>query len=227
MEAIPTLPGTDWKPSADVRSALRLHVAGTGSFAAEVVEYATAAGMCVDGLIELLDDERVGSEVHGLPVVAPSSPPTPGAKAVIGLGGERAALWDRLREFGWAAATVVHPDATVSPSATMAAGCVIGPRVVIGARSCIGEHTLVGRGALIGHHVTIGGGSVVNPGANIAGNVRVGPRSTIGMGATVVNGLAIGAGAVLAAGAVVIRDVLPGSRVQGVPAKLYPLDVRK
>jgi len=44
-----------------------IHVAGTGSFALEVAEYARNAGLEVAGLIELQDPARVGTEVHGLP----------------------------------------------------------------------------------------------------------------------------------------------------------------
>ena len=47
-----------------------IYVAGTGSFALEVAEYARDAGFTVAGLIELQDPARVGTEVHGLPVRA-------------------------------------------------------------------------------------------------------------------------------------------------------------
>jgi sugar O-acyltransferase (sialic acid O-acetyltransferase NeuD family) len=200
---------------------MRLHVAGTGSFAAEVVEFARAAGIRVDGLIELIDRSRVGTSIHGLPVIDAESLPEPEARAVVGLGGERTALWGRLREHGWEAATVVHPRAAISPSARVGAGCIVGPLVVVGARSILGDHGLLGRGALIGHHVVLGEGVVVNPGANVAGNVHIGRGASIGMGATIVNGLKIGEGAVVAAGAVVIRDVPAATRVQGVPAQIY------
>ena len=195
-----------------------LHVAGTGSFALEVAEYAGADGYRVVGLLELLDAARVGSRVHGLPVLAPERSP---GLAAIGLGGDRLELWALLAEHGWQPARVVHPTAHVSPSADVAKGAIVGPAAVIGAAVQIGSHSLVGRGALVGHHARIGAGAVLNPGANVGGNARIGDAAVLGMGATVVNGVEVGAGAVVAAGAVVVRPVEPETRVQGVPARLF------
>jgi len=195
-----------------------LHVAGSGSFALEVVEYARAAGHDVTALVELLDPARVGSEVHGLPVVAPEQ----GAGAVVvGLAGNRLELWSLLAEHGWEAASVVHPAAHVSPSAQLAAGVLIGPAAVIGAAAKLGPQSVVARGALVGHHTRIGAGAVLNPGANVGGNASIGDAAVLGMSATVVNGMEVGARAVVAAGAVVVRDVEPATRVQGVPARVY------
>ena len=198
-----------------------IYVAGTGSFALEVVEYAAAAGRRVAGLIELLDERRAGTTIHGLPVLAAGEPPHPGAAAVVGAGGDRVAHWASLAAAGWRAATVVHPAAWVSPSAVLAGGCVIGPHAVVGAASALGEHVLVGRGALVGHHTTLGPGVVLNPGANVAGHVRAGAGATIGMGALVADHIEIGTRAVIAAGAVVVRPVGDGVRVQGVPARPF------
>jgi len=195
-----------------------LHVAGTGSFALEVVEYARADGYHVVGLLELLDAARVGNRVHGLPVLAPELSL---GLAAIGLGGDRLELWARLAEHGWRSARVVHPAAHVSPSADVADGAVVGPAAVIGAAAQIGPHALVGRGALVGHHARIGAGTVLNPGANVGGNTRIGDGALLGMSATVVNGVEVGAGAVVAAGAVVVRPVEPRTRVQGVPARVF------
>lgn len=195
-----------------------LHVAGTGSFALELVEYARAAGHDVVALVELVDPGRVGGEAHGLPIVGPDA--DRGA-AVVGLGGDRLALWSLLAEHGWRAARVVHPAAVVSPSAVLGAGLVVGPGAVVGAAAELGAHSLVSRGALVGHHAVIGPGAVLNPGANVAGNSAIGEGATIGMGAAVLNGVKVGAGAVVAAGAVVVRDVEPATRVQGVPARVF------
>jgi sugar O-acyltransferase (sialic acid O-acetyltransferase NeuD family) len=198
-----------------------IHVAGTGSFALEVAEYARDAGLAVAGLIELQDPARVGTEVHGLRVRAVDDPPAPGAAAVVGAGGDRLAHWAQLVAHGWRAASVVHPGAHVSPSARIGAGCVVAPGTVVGAASELGEHVLVGRGALVGHHTALGSGAVLNPGANVAGHVRLGEGATVGMGALVADHLEVGAGAVVAAGAAVVRPVAAGARVQGVPARPY------
>lgn len=195
-----------------------LYVAGTGSFALEVVEYARASGQNVVGLLELVDPSRIGGSVLGLPVIGPDAVP---GEAVIGLGGDRLELWSLLAEHGWRAATVVHPAAHVSPSARLGEGCVVGPEAVVGAAAELGRHALVARGALVGHHTSIGSGAVLNPGANIGGNARVGDGAVLGMGAIVVNGIDVGADAVVAAGAVVVRPVAPATRVQGVPARLF------
>ncbi|HEX6654360.1 MAG TPA: hypothetical protein VF072_16560 [Thermoleophilaceae bacterium] len=198
-----------------------IHVAGTGSFSLEVAEYARAAGLEVAGLIELQDASRVGAEIHGLPVRAADDPPARGAPAVVGAGGDRLAHWQGLADRGWSAVSVIHPAAQVSPSALVGAGCVVGPGAVIGAASELGEHVLLGRGALLGHHAVLEAGATLNPGANVAGHVRVGRGVTVGMGAIVVDHREVGAGATVAAGAAVVRDVGPGVRVQGVPARPF------
>ena len=179
----------------------QLHIAGTGSFAAEIADWAAAAGTAVLGLIEMRDPARVGGRVHGLPVVALDDVRSAG-EAVLGLGGDRAA--------------------GVAADAISAAGATIGPLAVIGASSSVGPHAIVSRGALIGHHVRIGQFATLNPGVNVGGNSTIGPGAFIGMGAAVVNGTYVGPGAIVAAGALVIGDVAPGERVQGVPARSVP-----
>jgi sugar O-acyltransferase (sialic acid O-acetyltransferase NeuD family) len=199
-----------------------IHVAGTGSFALEVVEYARDAGLAVAGLVELRDPARVGTTVHGLPVVAAADAPAAGAPAAIGSGGDRAELAALLERHGWRLATVVHPTAHVGASAVVGDGCLIGPRAVVGAATKLGPYALVGRGALVGHHVEVGAAAVLNPGVNVGGNARIGAGAQVGMGAIVVNGVDVGAGAVVAAGAVVVRPVAARARVMGIPARPVP-----
>jgi sugar O-acyltransferase (sialic acid O-acetyltransferase NeuD family) len=197
-----------------------LYLAGSGSLAVEVAEWAADAGWEIAGLVELVDASRAGMRVGGHAVVAVDALP-PGAGAVVAAGGRRRAHWSALARAGCVPATVVHPAAHVSASATLGAGCIVAPGVVIGASTVVGEHALVSRGALVGHHDVVGAFVSLMPGANVAGNVTLGDDTTVGMGAVVVDHLRIGAGAIVAAGAVVLRDVPDGARVQGVPARRY------
>lgn len=197
-----------------------LYLAGSGSFALEVAEWAQDAGWTVTGLVELFDASRIGSVLAGHPVVAPTAPhyDTP---AVVATGGDRRRYWAMLEEHGWRAATVVHPRAHVSKSAQLAPGCIVGPGAVIGAETIVEEHTLVSRGALVGHHVRVGAFVSLMPGVNVGGHVELGERTTIGMGAVIVNGTRVGMQATVAAGAVVLKDVASTTRVQGIPARRY------
>ena len=198
-----------------------IYVAGTGSFALEIIEYARESGRPVAGLVELVDPARIGAEVHGAPVLAPDDERAAGAAVVIGLGGDRLGHWAALAEYGWVPVSIVHPKANISSSAVLGHGCVVGPAAVVGAATVVGSHVLIGRGALVGHHVRIGAGATLNPGANVAGNAYVGENAVVGMGALVSNGIEVGAGAVIAAGAVVVKPVEAETRVQGVPARVF------
>jgi UDP-perosamine 4-acetyltransferase len=202
-----------------------LFVAGTGSFAAEVSDWAGAAGDAVLGLIEMRDESRIGGTRHGLAVVG-LEPPELGDSAVLGVGGDRWEAWEQLAARGWAAATVLHPSASLAADAEIGAGVTIGPMAVVGAASAIEQQAIVSRGALVGHHTRVGAYATLNPGVNVGGNASIGPGAFIGMGATVVNGITVGARAVVAAGAVVLRDVDAASRVQGVPARPIATAVR-
>jgi acetyltransferase EpsM len=197
-----------------------LHLVGSGSFAVEIAEWAYDAGWRVAGLIELLDETRVGTHVGGHAVVGTRAPATE-TESVIASGGSRRAHWTHIAGLGWSAGTLVHPRAHVSPSATLAPGCIVGPGAVIGAESRLGAHTLLSRGALIGHHVHIGDFASLMPGANVGGHASIGDDSVVGMGSVIVNGGEVGAEVTVAAGAVVLGRVPDGMRVQGVPAREY------
>lgn len=194
-----------------------LYVAGTRSFAAEVADFAEAAGHRVVGLLEPYAREQIGTTIHGFPVTWLEE--TAAAEVVIGTGERsRREVVSRLESAGWTFVAIVHPRAHVSPRSDVGVGAVVAPGVVVGAHSSIGTHALLGRGVLVGHHTRIGAFVTLNPGANVAGNVGVGEDAFIGMAAVVRDHLAVGAGAVVAMGAVVLADVPDGAEVRGFPA---------
>ena len=202
-----------------------LYVAGTRTFAAEVVDIARDAGIDVLGLLEPHDPTRVGRTIHGLPVTGLEEVPARGPNvAVVGTGDlDRRDVAGRLRAAGWELGTLIHPRAHLAPSSAIGAGTLVGPGVIVGARADIGTHVVLGRGALVGHHTEIGPFCTVGPGANVAGNVRVGADAFVAMGAVVRDHVTIGASARVAMGAVVVDDVQPGIEVRGVPAREVPV----
>ncbi len=123
---------------------------------------------------------------------------------------------DRLLE-GWT--TVVHPAAWVSHTATVGEGTVIMAGAVVQTGARIGLHCVINSGAIVEHDVLLGDHAHVAPGATLGGAVRIGALAYIGLGAAVRDHTSVGAGATVGMGAVVVRDVPPGARVMGVPAR--------
>jgi len=99
---------------------------------------------------------------------------------------------------------------TIGRGAFINAECVFeaaGP-ITIGARTFLGPRVLI----LTTNHV----------GEDLVGDIKpvvIGSGVWIGAGATIVPGITVGKGAVIGAGSVVTKDVAPGARVAGVPAK--------
>ena len=200
--------------------AREVFVAGTRTFAAEVVDFAHGAGLSVCGLLEPYDRARVGRHIHDQPVQWLDDGPARGpAGALMGTGEpDRRPVVERLARAGFEVATLVHPRAHVAPSTVLGQGALVAPGAIIGARSRIGDHAILGRGALVGHHTTIGLFATIGPGANVAGNVELGTDVFVGMGAVIRDHLTVGDSAVIAMGAVVVHDVPAGAQVRGMPA---------
>ncbi len=118
----------------------------------------------------------------------------------------------------------VGPFTLIRAGSTIEDGAHIGAHVEIKA-SRIGKGTHVGHfsyvgDAVLGENVNIGAGTVT---CNYDGQNKhvttIGDGAFIGSGSMLVAPISIGAGALTGAGAVVTKDVGPGERVAGVPAR--------
>jgi acetyltransferase EpsM len=203
-----------------------LLILGAGSYALEVAEMAREADYQVIGFAVNVGPRPKSTEVlEGHPVwwledVGEFCRVCRTIAAII--SPERKGIINQAGERGFAFVRLVHPSAAVSPSAHVAFGSIISRQVAVGYKASIRNNVIVNRGTTIGHHSIIEAFSTIGPGANLAGRVEVGNGAFIGMGANVLEGRKIGEGAIVGAGAVVTRDVAPGAKVMGVPAREVP-----
>lgn len=132
--------------------------------------------------------------------------------------------------------SVLGPRVNVGPYSHVRPGCVLEEDAYVGSHVEI-KASRICAGAHVGHFSYIGD-AVIGAGANIgAGTVtcnfdgrfkhetEIGAGAFIGSDSLLIAPVKVGAGAVTGAGAVVNRDVPPGERVVGVPAR--PLGRRK
>lgn len=127
----------------------------------------------------------------------------------------------RLIASGITLLTVIHPAATIGADSRIGAGCFVAAGAVLGPNARLGIGSIANHGAIVDHDCAVLDWVHIAPGAVVGGGSKIGAHALIGAGAVVLPGRSVGDGAVVAAGAVVTRDVLSGSTVLGVPARIY------
>jgi acetyltransferase-like isoleucine patch superfamily enzyme len=180
-----------------------------------------------------------GAVVGKPPKLAPTSslasggPPPParvGAGCVVGAGAVVLA------------GAVLEAGARVEERAFVREGAVVGERAVVGPRAAVDPRVVLGA------DVSVGAGAYVTAGTRAEAGVVIGPNVVttnddtmsrhapdyelrgatlrrgcrIGAGSVLVPGVEVGEDAIVDAGSVVTRDVAPGERVGGTPAKPRP-----
>ncbi|MCW2738299.1 acetyltransferase [Nocardioides sp.] len=140
---------------------------------------------------------------------------------VVGIGSPtvRRRIAERLDAAGFAAATLIHPQATIGSLVTIGSGSVVcaGARVTTNIQ--LGRHVHLNPNVTIGHDTTLGDFVSMNPASSISGDCVIEDEVLVDVGAVVLNQLVVGRGALVGAAACVVRNVLAGSTVKGVPAK--------
>lgn len=196
---------------------VQIAVVGAGGHAKVVIDTIRAEGRYVINC--LIDKERIGQSVFGIPVVG-SHEDTDAQSFIVAVGDNRVRRveFDKLRSAGWTPVKSIDPRAIVSSFASVGDGTVIVAGCVVNASAFIGDNCIVNTAATIDHDCQIGNHTHVAPGVNLAGAVMVGEGVLIGIGASVIPRISIGDWSTVGAGSVVIRDVTSNSVVAGSPA---------
>ncbi len=187
----------------------------------------------IDARVEIGQDARIEpwSILEGATVIAQDAVIGPNTHVRDSRIGPRTRVWASVVE----EATVAE-DVEIGPFAHLRPGSEIGARCRIGnfaevKKSRLGsgtqQHHFSYLGdAEIGENVNIGAGSVT---ANFDGVAKhrtvIGDGASIGVDTMMVAPVTIGRGATTGAGSVVNRDVAPGKKVVGVPAR--PIELKR
>lgn len=171
------------------------------------------------------DTRKHGAKVDGLPVLGnadqiPRLRKSGIRAAIVAIGDNeaRVEIAKYLESSGIELASAIHPSASIAPSARLGKHLIVGSRVTICVHSEVSDHCVLLAGTIVEHDNKLGRGVFLHAASRLAGTVTVEDYAVVGIGACVIPGRKIGRGASVGPGAVVIRDVSPGTRVNGAPA---------
>lgn len=202
-----------------------LLILGSGGFALDVADFALDIDdWVVVGLVQNVSPQQpVSHEEFPVLWIEEAWSMHPEAWSVCALGSQqRDQFIAQATALGARFTTLVHPFTRVSRRTQIGAGSIVSPGAVIAAAAHLGQHVIVNRATSIGHHTRIDDYAFLAPGVTVCGSCVIGSRAFIGAGAVISDHITVGPGAFVAAGAVVTRDVAPGDRVLGVPARSRP-----
>lgn len=164
-----------------------------------------------------IENDKVIRSIDELSAILKHSP-----EYIIGTGSPvvRKMFFQLFGNMGGKPVTCISPLATISAGyVTIGVACNIMHRVFLSNHVFIGTGALINAGAQLHHDVSVGEFAEIGPASILLGKVKVGAEAFIGAGAVILPGVQVGDRAIVGAGAVVTKNVAPGAKVKGNPAR--------
>ena len=114
---------------------------------------------------------------------------------------------------------LIHRTAVLGHNVEMAEGVILCPYAVASANNRLGRGVALNLHASVDHDATVGDWTQINCHCDLTASVQVGSEVFFGSRVSVIPNVKIGDKAYIGAGSVVLRDVAPGVKVVGVPAR--------
>lgn len=198
-------------------------VVGAGGHAKVVIEALRWSGWdvigCTDG--DPTPRQVVGAPVLGgddmLPAILASG--VRHAFPAFGNNALRERIGDQLLALGFEIPTARGPNVNLSPSASVGRGVALFAGASVNAEAKLADFVIINTGASVDHDGDIGRAAHIAPGCAVAGCVTVSDRAFLGAGVSVIPGSEIGSDTIVGTGRVVVRNLQPGIKALGVPAR--------
>ncbi len=114
---------------------------------------------------------------------------------------------------------MIHRTAVLGDNVDLAEGVVMCPFSVASANNRLGRGVVLNLHASVDHDANVDDWSQINCHCDLTAAVEIGKEVFLGSSVAIIPGVRVGDGAYIGAGAVVLRDVPPGAKVFGVPAR--------
>ncbi|MFZ1825918.1 MAG: acetyltransferase [Chitinophagales bacterium] len=182
-------------------------------------------------MIGFLDDDenKLGKEFYGLKVIGNVEHLFTMHKDVavaIGISYPTAKrkVFDKIKNNGNPFPSFVANKAWLSKGVSVGKGVILYPGVSINYESVIEDFVIMNMNCAIGHNCTVSKFSSLAPGVNLAGFTYIEESVDVGIGVSTKQNIRIGKHSVIGGQTMIINDVLPESKMVGVPGKIIKHD---
>lgn len=207
----------------------QLIIVGAGGFGREVLAWARQSlqferAWTIKGFIDDNADALRGKNTPApwLGTVQDHQPkPDEVFVCAMGIPAVKRRCMELLAARGAAFTRLIHRTAVLGDNVVMEDGVILCPYTVVSANNRLGRGVAINFHSSVDHDANVDDWSQVNCHCDLTGAVEVGKEVFIGSSVAIIPGVRIGDGAYLGAGSVVLRDVPPGAKVFGVPARRH------
>lgn len=205
----------------------RLMIVGAGGFGREMLAWARQAVQCgvewevgdfIDDNLRALDGKNTPAQVVGR--ISDYQPKMDEVFiCALGVPAVKRKMMEMLLVRGAVFTRLIHRTAVIGDNVDMAAGVIMCPYSIASANNRLGTGVALNLHATVDHDATVDDWSQINCHCDLTASVRVGKEVFLGSRVSLIPNVQVGDCAYIGAGSVVLRDVAPGAKVVGSPAR--------